>query len=62
MKIERRNVCRRNVPRKGAMMPVVAFMLPIIMIFVGYSINIAYMEMAQTELRLSCDSAAKAAR
>ncbi len=42
-------------------MPVVAFMLPLIMIFVGYSINIAYMEMTQTELRLSCDSAAKAA-
>ena len=42
-------------------MPVVAFMLPLIMIFVGYSINIAYMEMAQTQLRLSCDSAAKAA-
>lgn len=47
--------------RRGAIMPVVAFMLPIIMIFVGYSINIAYMEMAQTQLRLSCDSAAKAA-
>lgn len=41
-------------------MPVVAFMLPVIMIFIGYSINIAYMEMAQTQLRLSCDSAAKA--
>ena len=47
--------------RKGAMMPVVAFMLPIIMIFVGYSINIAYMELTRTELRLTCDSAAKAA-
>jgi hypothetical protein len=43
------------------MMPVIAFTLPIIMIFVGYSINIAYMELAQTELRLSCDSASKSA-
>jgi hypothetical protein len=43
------------------MMPVVAFMVPLIMIFVGYSVNIAYMELAQTELRLNCDSAAKAA-
>ena len=42
-------------------MPVIAFMVPLIMIFVGYSINIAYMELAQTELRLNCDSAAKAA-
>src|ERR1700761_4688041 len=55
-------VSRHSQPnRRGAMMPVIAFMLPVIMIFVGYSINIAYMELAQTELRLSCDSAAKAA-
>ena len=56
-----RKVRRQRTNRKGAMMPVVAFMLPIIMIFVGYSINIAFIELAQTELRLSCDSAAKAA-
>lgn len=47
--------------REGAMMPVVAFLMPIIMIFVGYSVNVAYMEKTRTELRLSCDSAAKAA-
>ena len=47
--------------RKGAMMPAIAFLMPIVMIFIGYSVNIAFMELAQTELRLSCDSAAKAA-
>ena len=52
---------KRPLSRRGAMMPVIAFMVPLIMIFVGYSINIAYMELAQTELRLNCDSAAKAA-
>ena len=52
---------RWPLARRGAMMPVVAFMLPLIIIFVGYSVNIAYMEMAQTELRLSCDSASKSA-
>lgn len=58
----KRRMPRTGTPaRKGAMMPVVAFMLPLIMIFVGYSVNIAYMECSQTELRLSCDSAAKSA-
>lgn len=52
---------RHQQGREGAMMPVVAFLMPIIMIFVGYSVNIAYMEKTRTELRLSCDSAAKAA-
>lgn len=42
-------------------MPVVAFMLPMIMIVIGYSVNIAYMELARTELRLTSDSAAKSA-
>ena len=42
-------------------MPVIAFMVPVIMIFVGYSINVAYMELVRTELRLTCDSAAKSA-
>lgn len=54
--------CQRNtMPRKGAIIPVLAITLPIIVIFIGYSINIAYMELVRTELRLTCDSAAKAA-
>jgi len=52
---------RQQKSRKGAMVPVVAMTLPIIMIFIGFSVNIAYMELARTELRLTCDSAAKAA-
>lgn len=61
MRTKDSNARRRMINRKGAMLPVVAFMMPIIMIFVGYSINIAYMELAKTELRVTCDSAAKAA-
>ena len=59
--IRQKSFDRNGHNRRGAMMPVVAFMVPLIMIFVGYSINIACIELAQTELRLSCDSAAKAA-
>ena len=52
---------RQPLQRDGAMLPVVAIMMPLIMIFIGYSLNIAYMELARTQLRLTCDSAAKAA-
>ena len=61
MQIQRGQSVQTGSARKGAMMPVIAFMVPIIMIFVGYSANIAYMELTLTELRLNCDSAAKAA-
>lgn len=61
MQLKQQRLRQRQTARKGAMMPVVAFLMPIIMIFVGYSVNIAFMELAQTQLRLSCDSAAKAA-
>jgi hypothetical protein len=51
----------KQAKRKGAMLPVVAFLLPVIIVVIGYSINIAYMELARTELRVTCDSAAKSA-
>jgi Mg-chelatase subunit ChlD len=38
----------------------VAVLLPILVLLVGYAVNIAYMEMVRTQLRISCDSAAKA--
>lgn len=42
-------------------MPVVALMVPTLMILIGYSANIAYMQLSRTELRVACDSAAKSA-
>lgn len=55
------NSRRKSPQRTGAMMPVVAMTLPIVILLIGYSMNIAYMELARTQLRLTCDSAAKAA-
>lgn len=43
------------------MAPTVAMLTPMIIIFIGYSINIAYMELTRSELRVTCDSAVKAA-
>ena len=46
--------------RKGAIAPMVAVLLPILVLLVGFAVNVAYMEMIRTQLRISCDSAAKA--
>jgi len=38
----------------------VAVLLPIVVLLVGFAVNVAYMEMVRTQLRITCDSAAKA--
>ena len=38
----------------------VAVLLPILVLLVGFAVNVAYMEMVRTQLRISCDAAAKA--
>ena len=47
--------------RRGAILALGALLLPAIMIFVGFAINVSYMEMVRTQLRICTDSAAKAA-
>src|SRR5579872_487448 len=61
----RPHVCRMPAPRsdgsrKGAIAAMVAVLLPILILMVGFAVNVAYMEMVRTQLRISCDSAAKA--
>jgi Flp pilus assembly protein TadG len=46
--------------RRGAIAPMVAVLLPILVLLVGFAVNVAYMELVRTQLRISCDSAAKA--
>ena len=40
-------------------MPVIAFMVPVIMIFVGYSINVAYMANLLKKLALDVEKSKK---
>ncbi|MEI8372406.1 MAG: VWA domain-containing protein [Planctomycetota bacterium] len=47
--------------RRGAIAPMVAVSLPMLIVMAGFSINLAYMELTRGQLRVSCDSAAKAA-
>jgi Ca-activated chloride channel homolog len=57
----RPRVRRPSRSRAGAILPLVAILIPTLIILIGFSVNIAYMELARTELRLTCDSAVKAA-
>ena len=47
--------------RLGAILPLVAILLPIILIIGGMVINIAYMELARTQLQVASDAATRAA-
>ena len=46
--------------RRGAMMPLIAICLPIILAFSAFAINIAWMQLTRTELRTATDAAARA--
>ena len=52
---------KRNSNRRGAIIPVFAFMLPVLLIFSGFAINLAYMQCVTTEMKIATDAAAHAA-
>lgn len=47
--------------RRGAIVALVAVSLPVLVLLAAIAVNVAYMELARAELRIACDSAAKAA-
>lgn len=46
---------------RGAIAPLLAISLPALLILIGFAVNLAYMELVRGQLRITCDSAAKAA-
>lgn len=46
--------------RRGAMLPLVALLLPILILLLGFSVDMAYMQTTRAELRTATDSAARA--
>lgn len=46
--------------RTGAIMPLFAFILPVLLILSGFAINLAYMQLVSTELKITTDAAAHA--
>ena len=61
MLIKQMRRIRADKQHRGAMAVVVALMLPLLIVVVGFAVNLAYIELVRTQLRVSCDSAAKAA-
>ena len=59
------NACRihigRSRSRRGAIVPLVAILLPVLLILAGFAINIAWLELTRTELTSAADAAARAA-
>ena len=51
----------RPAPRRGAVIVIIALLLPVLFIIVGFSIDLAMMQCAKTELRTATDLAAKSA-
>ena len=53
---------RRRSPaaRRGAMLPLIAILLPIMLIFLGFAVDLAFMQTTRLELRAAADSAARA--
>ncbi len=46
--------------RRGAMLPLIAFLLPVLVIFLGFSVDLAYMQCVRMEMRVATDAAARA--
>ena len=44
--------------RHGAVMPLFAFLLPVLFILSGVSINVAYMRLTKTQLQVAVDASA----
>src|SRR6185503_1534669 len=53
-------VCRSNRRRRGAMLPLIAILLPMLLIFLGFAVDLAYMQTTRMELQAAADSAARA--
>jgi Ca-activated chloride channel family protein len=46
--------------RRGAILPLVALLLPVMLVLASFAINLAYMELTRTELRIASDAATRA--
>lgn len=54
------NAGKNRVDRAGAIMPLFALLMPVLLIFAGFAVNLAYMQLISTELKIATDAAAHA--
>jgi len=51
---------RSSIHRRGAVLPLFALMLPVLIILCGLAVNIAYLQLVSTEMKVATDAAAHA--
>ena len=51
---------RRTADRTGAMLVLIAFTLPLVVIMVAFAVDVAWMQLVRTELRTATDAASRA--
>ena len=56
----RKLIRSRDRLRRGAMLPLIAILLPVLVVFLGFSVDLAYMQNTRMELRSATDAAARA--
>lgn len=62
MNVESSYFASQQMPqRRGAIMPLIALLLPVLLILASFVVNLAYMELTRTELRIASDAATRAA-
>ena len=55
------HACRcRRWPRQAAVLPLFALLLPALLLLAGFAVNVAYMQLTRTELKVATDAAGKA--
>ena len=45
----------KTANRDGAIVPLFAILLPVLLVLAAYSVNLAYMQLTTTELRIATD-------
>ncbi|MBX3432410.1 MAG: VWA domain-containing protein [Pirellulales bacterium] len=50
----------RGADRRGAMLALIALLLPVVLLFMGFAVDLAYMQTTRMELRAAADAAARA--
>jgi len=60
MRTHRKRKLPKHHARKGAIVPLFALLLPVLLIACGFAINLAYMQVVTTELKIATDCAAHA--
>lgn len=60
MQTSRKRKMQNRNARKGAIVPLFAILLPLLLIASGFAINLAYMQVVTTELKIATDCAAHA--